>query len=98
MSSPSRRSEPGPARVAVIGAGFSGIAAGVALKRRGITDFVMFDGVPGVGGTWWHNRYPGAEVDLESHVYSFSFAPADWSRTYAQRDELLRYLDVVADS
>src|SRR5215470_19370943 len=98
MSWPSRRSEPGPARVAVIGAGFSGIAAGVALKRRGTTDFVMFDGAPGVGGTWWHNRYPGAEVDLESHVYSFSFAPADWSRTYARRHELQRYLESVVDA
>jgi cation diffusion facilitator CzcD-associated flavoprotein CzcO len=98
MSWPSRRSEPGSARVAVIGAGFSGIAAGVALKRHGITDFVMFEGAPGVGGTWWHNRYPGAEVDLESHVYSFSFAPADWSRTYARRHELQRYLESVVDT
>jgi cation diffusion facilitator CzcD-associated flavoprotein CzcO len=94
----SRRSGPGPARVAVIGAGFSGIAAGVALKRQGITDFVMFEGAPGIGGTWWHNRYPGAEVDLESHVYSFSFAPADWSRTYARRHELQRYLESVVDA
>jgi cation diffusion facilitator CzcD-associated flavoprotein CzcO len=98
MSWSSRRSGPGPARVAVIGAGFSGIAAGVALKRQGITDFVMFEGAPGVGGTWWHNRYPGAEVDLESHVYSFSFAPADWSRTYARRHELQRYLESVVDA
>jgi cation diffusion facilitator CzcD-associated flavoprotein CzcO len=98
MRWPSLRSKPRATRVAVIGAGFSGIAAGVALKRQGITDFVMFEGAPGVGGTWWHNRYPGAEVDLESHVYSFSYAPADWSRTYARRPELQRYLESVVDA
>ncbi len=93
----SPRSERNAARVAVIGAGFSGIAAGVALQRQGITDFTIFDGSPGVGGTWRHNRYPGAEVDLESHIYSFSYAPADWSRTYARRGELQGYLESVAD-
>ncbi len=82
-------------RVAVIGAGFSGIAAGVALKRRGIADFTIFDRAPGIGGTWWHNRYPGAEVDLESCIYSFSYAPGDWSRTHASRAELQRYLERV---
>jgi cyclohexanone monooxygenase len=92
------RAERTTARVAVIGAGFSGIAAAIALKRRGITDFTIFEAAPGVGGTWWYNRYPGAEVDLESHVYSFSYAPADWSRTHAGRDELLRYLESVTDS
>ena len=85
-------------RVAVIGAGFSGIAAGVALLRQGITDFTIFEASSGVGGTWWHNRYPGAEVDLESHIYSFSYAPADWSRNYAGRRELQRYLDKVVDA
>lgn len=85
-------------RVAVIGAGFSGIAAGVALQRQGITDFTIFEASSGVGGTWWHNRYPGAEVDLESQIYSFSFAPADWSRNYAGRGELQRYLEKVVDA
>jgi cation diffusion facilitator CzcD-associated flavoprotein CzcO len=86
-------------RVAVIGAGFSGIAAGVALKKRqGITDFTIFDGAAGIGGTWWHNRYPGAEVDLESCIYCYSYAPADWSRTHASREELQGYLEHVADS
>jgi cation diffusion facilitator CzcD-associated flavoprotein CzcO len=85
-------------QVAVIGAGFSGIAAGVALLRQGITDFTIFEASSGVGGTWWHTRYPGAEVDLESHIYSFSYAPADWSRNYAGRRELQRYLDKVVDA
>jgi cation diffusion facilitator CzcD-associated flavoprotein CzcO len=85
-------------RVAVIGAGFSGIAAGVALLRQGITDFTIFEASSGVGGTWRHTRYPGAEVDLESHIYSFSYAPADWSRNYAGRRELQCYLEKVVDT
>jgi cation diffusion facilitator CzcD-associated flavoprotein CzcO len=83
-------------RVAVIGAGFSGIAAAVALKKRGIEDFVVFERSAGLGGTWRHNTYPGAEVDLESHIYSFSFERYDWTRTHAGWRELLTYLHHVA--
>ena len=85
------------ARVAIIGAGFSGIAAAVALRNKGIEDFVIFEKAPGIGGTWWSNRYPGAEVDLESHVYSFSYERSDWSRTHAGWRELQDYLSDVAD-
>ncbi|MBS1691429.1 MAG: NAD(P)/FAD-dependent oxidoreductase [Actinobacteria bacterium] len=83
-------------RVAIIGAGFSGIAAAVALCKKGIEDFTIFEQAPGLGGTWWHNRYPGAEVDLESHIYSFSFERHDWTRTHADWHELLGYLEGVA--
>jgi len=83
--------------VAIIGAGFSGIAAAVALRRKGIEDFVIFEKAQALGGTWWHNRYPGAEVDLESHIYSFSFERHDWTRTHADWRELLGYLEGVAE-
>jgi cation diffusion facilitator CzcD-associated flavoprotein CzcO len=83
-------------RVAIIGAGFSGIAAAIALRKKGIEDFVIFEQAEGIGGTWWHNRYPGAEVDLESHIYSFSYERHDWSRTHADWREIQTYLDGVA--
>src|SRR5689334_819641 len=83
-------------RVAVIGAGFSGLAAAIALRKKGVDDFVIFEQAPALGGTWWHNRYPGAEVDLESHIYSFSFERHDWTRTHADWRELLGYLEGVA--
>jgi len=86
-----------PFRVAIIGAGFSGLAAAVALRKQGI-DFEIFEDAEGIGGTWWKNRYPGAEVDLESIIYSFSYARHDWTRTHATWDELQRYLEGVADS
>ena len=69
----------------------------MALQREGLRDFVVFEQAAGIGGTWWKNRYPGAEVDLESHVYSFSFARCDWARTHAGREELQAYLQRVAD-
>jgi cation diffusion facilitator CzcD-associated flavoprotein CzcO len=84
-------------RVAIIGSGFSGIAAAVALQREGLHDFVMFEQSEDIGGTWWKNRYPGAEVDLESHIYSFSFARSDWTRTHATRAQLQAYLKRVAN-
>ncbi|MFJ9317795.1 flavin-containing monooxygenase [Pimelobacter simplex] len=95
-SSAHKAPKPGGPRVAIIGSGFSGIAAAVALTRRGI-DYEIFESAEGIGGTWWKNRYPGAEVDLESHVYSFSFERSDWTRTHAGWQELQAYLQRTAD-
>lgn len=85
-------------RVAIIGAGFGGIAAAVALRRKGIDDIVIIERSDGVGGTWRQNTYPGAACDIQSHLYSFSFAPnRRWTRTYAYQPEILAYLESVAD-
>lgn len=89
-----RRKEVMP--VAIIGSGFSGLAAATALKKKGIEEFTIFEQEAGLGGTWWNNRYPGAEVDLESHIYSFSFERYDWTRNYAPQQEILGYLNHVA--
>lgn len=84
-------------RVAIIGAGFAGISAGYMLRRYGITDFVILDRSPGIGGTWWHNRYPGAEVDTVSVIYSLSFSRWEWRRTHAQQAEILEYMNHTVD-
>jgi cation diffusion facilitator CzcD-associated flavoprotein CzcO len=85
-------------RVVIIGAGFGGLAAAVALRRRGIDDLVIIERTDGIGGTWRQNVYPGAACDIQSHLYSFSFAPnRAWSRTYAYQPEILAYLKTVAD-
>ena len=55
--------------VAVIGAGFSGLMAGARLKDRGITDFRIIESGGDFGGTWYWNRYPGAQCDIESYCY-----------------------------
>ncbi|PZG46291.1 4-hydroxyacetophenone monooxygenase [Spongiactinospora gelatinilytica] len=84
-------------RVAIVGCGLGGIAAAVNLKRRGIYDFVIFEQSDGPGGTWWDNRYPGCEVDIPSHAYSFSFLTYDWTRTHARQEELQAYAEHALD-
>jgi len=87
----------GTPTVVVVGAGFGGIAAGVKMKQAGIHTFTIYESSLGIGGTWWDNTYPGAEVDVGSHLYSFSFKPHDWSRTHAKQPELQKYLEETVD-
>ncbi len=79
--------------VAIIGAGFGGISAAITLKIAGVTCFTIFEASTRVGGTWWDNQYPGCEVDVASHMYSFPFKRHDWSRTHAKQAELHAYLE-----
>ncbi|WP_051792975.1 flavin-containing monooxygenase [Amycolatopsis jejuensis] len=83
--------------VAIIGCGLGGIAAAVKLRQRGIETFTVFERSAGPGGTWWDNRYPGCEVDIASHAYSFSFLTYDWARTHATQPELQAYTEHVLD-
>jgi cation diffusion facilitator CzcD-associated flavoprotein CzcO len=87
----------GAPRVAVVGAGFGGIAAGVKLLQAGVRTFTIYESSLGLGGTWWDNTYPGAEVDVGSHLYCFSFKPHGWSRTHARQPELQKYLEEAVD-
>lgn len=96
------RPEPAPVdipdgfEVLIVGAGVAGICAAINLRRAGVP-FTIVEKNSTVGGTWWENRYPGAGVDTPNHLYSFSFAPYDWSMYFALRDELHEYLEHVAD-
>jgi 4-hydroxyacetophenone monooxygenase len=82
--------------VVVIGAGVSGMLAAIRLAEAGI-DHVVLEKNADVGGTWLENAYPGAGVDTPSHLYSYSFAPRQWSTHFGKRDEVLGYLRDVAD-
>lgn len=86
-------------RIAIIGAGFAGIGMAVTLKRAGIEDFVLLERADRIGGTWRDNSYPGCAVDVQSHLYSFSFAPnPTWSHVYSPRAEIWAYQEqIVAD-
>jgi cation diffusion facilitator CzcD-associated flavoprotein CzcO len=80
-------------RVAIIGAGFSGLGMAIRLKQEGIHDFVVLERADDVGGTWRDNSYPGCACDVPSHLYSFSFAPnPNWSHIFARQAEILDYL------
>lgn len=84
--------------VAIIGAGFAGLAAAARLKERPKTSFVLFERASQVGGTWRQNVYPGCACDIPSHLYSLSFAPnPNWSRQYSPQPEILSYANQVVE-
>ncbi|MDQ1430519.1 MAG: 4-hydroxyacetophenone monooxygenase, partial [Actinomycetota bacterium] len=83
-------------RVAVIGAGMSGLLTGHRLVQAGI-DFVILEKNPDVGGTWFENQYPGCRVDNPNHNYSYSFAQRhDWPLHFSTQDVLLDYFRTCA--
>src|SRR5678815_5623284 len=82
----------------IVGAGFSGMCAGILLRKRGLRDFVILEKADRVGGTWRENTYPGAACDIPSHLYSYSFEPnPGWRRAYGGQPEILAYLEHCAD-
>lgn len=87
--------------VIVVGAGFGGVYAIHKLVERSFS-VLGLESAPTVGGVWYHNRYPGARVDIDSFEYSYYFSPDlyrewKWSERYAAQPELLRYINHVAD-
>ena len=81
----------------VIGAGMSGIAAAHRLRQAGITVAVI-EKNSDVGGTWFENRYPGCRVDIQNHMYSYSFAQRhDWPYFFSPRPVLHQYFRDCAD-
>ena len=81
----------------VIGSGFAGICSIITLRKQGITNVLMLEQEDTLGGTWWKNNYPGAAVDVPSHIYCFSFEPYRWTRLFAEQKEILAYTNYVID-
>ena len=82
--------------VALIGAGFSGLVTGAALKKAGIENVRLLDAAGDVGGVWYWNRYPGAMCDTAAMIYlplleetktvpSAKYVPAHEIFAHAQR-------------
>ncbi|MFO0690244.1 MAG: NAD(P)/FAD-dependent oxidoreductase [Myxococcota bacterium] len=55
--------------VVVIGGGFSGLCTGARLRQAGVESLRMIETGGDFGGTWYWNRYPGAQCDIESYIY-----------------------------
>src|SRR5882762_11410393 len=53
----------------IVGGGFGGLLAAARLQKLGITNFRIIEKAGDFGGTWYWNRYPGAQCDIESYVY-----------------------------
>ena len=97
MTSP----KPDQLDVVIVGAGLAGLYMLLKARRAGLVARVL-EAAGGIGGTWYHNRYPGARVDVESLEYSFGFCEVlqqewQWTERYASQPELLRYVNHVAD-
>ena len=73
-----------PLKVAIIGAGMSGLCMAAKLQDAGIDSFTIFEKADDVGGTWRDNTYPGLTCDVPSRYYSYSFRPnPNWSHLAA---------------
>ncbi len=84
--------------ILIVGTGFAGLGMAIRLRQAGIDDFTILERAAEVGGTWRDNSYPGAACDVESHLYSFSFAPnPGWTRAFAPQTEILQYLVACTD-
>ncbi|GAB3856132.1 NAD(P)/FAD-dependent oxidoreductase [Nocardioides maradonensis] len=82
----------------VVGAGFAGLCAAIKLNEAGERDFVVIEKDSDVGGTWHINTYPGAECDVPSQLYSYSFAlNPSWSKVYSPQREIWEYTRKVAE-
>jgi cation diffusion facilitator CzcD-associated flavoprotein CzcO len=85
-------------RAVVVGAGFSGVAVARELRAAGVEDITVLERAEGLGGVWFHNTYPGAACDVQSYVYSYSWATRrDWTRPCSPQGEIRQYLQEVAD-
>ncbi|MEL6665994.1 MAG: NAD(P)/FAD-dependent oxidoreductase [Pseudomonadota bacterium] len=54
---------------AFIGGGFAGLVVGARLKEAGIDSVRIIEKGGDFGGTWYWNRYPGAQCDTASMIY-----------------------------
>lgn len=84
-------------RVAIVGAGMSGMVAAHRLRQAGV-EVTVFEKNSDVGGTWLENAYPGCRLDTSNFGYSYSFAQTrDWPQQYSPRDAIFSYFRGVAE-
>ncbi|MGB6317985.1 MAG: NAD(P)/FAD-dependent oxidoreductase, partial [Litorimonas sp.] len=83
----------------IIGTGFAGLGLAAKLKEDGRHDLVLLEKADTIGGTWRENTYPGAECDVPSALYSYSFAPnPTWDFKWAKQKQILQYINDFADN
>ena len=98
-------SEPGFSReplerdvnVVLIGGGFGGLQAGARLREVGVEDICIVEKGGDFGGTWYWNRYPGAQCDVESYIYMPLLEELNYIPTqkYARGAEILAHAQAI---
>ena len=79
--------------VAFIGGGFAGLVTGARLKEAAVDDVRIIEKGGDFGGTWYWNRYPGAQCDTASFVYMPLLEETNHmpSEKYAHQPEILEH-------
>ncbi|AGP60449.1 flavin-containing monooxygenase [Streptomyces rapamycinicus] len=92
--------------VLIIGGGFGGLLAGARLRQAGVREIRLIEQGGDFGGTWYWNRYPGVQCDIESYVYMplleevgyvprWRYAPGEEIRQHARA--IGRHFDLYRD-
>jgi cation diffusion facilitator CzcD-associated flavoprotein CzcO len=86
--------------VVIIGGGFGGLLAGACLRKAGVEGIRIIDSGSEFGGTWYWNRYPGAQCDIESYIYMPLLEETGYmpKEKYAFGDEILDYTKRLAST
>jgi cation diffusion facilitator CzcD-associated flavoprotein CzcO len=84
--------------VAILGTGWSGLLAGVNLKKAGVSTFRQIDLAGDFGGCWYWNRYPGLQCDNDAYCYlpmleETGFMP---SKKFVDGFEIRDYIQSIA--
>jgi cation diffusion facilitator CzcD-associated flavoprotein CzcO len=83
--------------IIIIGTGFGGLGMGHDLKKAGRKDFLILEKADSLGGTWRENTYPGAECDVNSCLYSYSYAlNPDWNYKWSKQPQILQYMKDIS--
>jgi 4-hydroxyacetophenone monooxygenase len=91
------RTPPKTLKLAIIGAGMTGIDAAVKATDRGF-EWEIFETESGLGGLWWSQRYPGVAVDTPCVYYSLSWeVTPNWSKFFPLGAEYRNYLTRIAE-
>lgn len=86
-----------PFHTVIIGAGLSGLMAGLRMKQANVP-FVILEKDSQVGGTWYENTYPDCRTDVHSHIYTYSFFGYDWPSYFGRQSVILDYLRSFAET
>ncbi|KAK3055853.1 hypothetical protein LTR09_003087 [Extremus antarcticus] len=83
--------------VVIVGGGYGAQLVAVRLIEAGITSLRIIEKAGDFGGTWYWNRYPGAQCDIESYIYmplieELGFMPTE---KYARAKELLKHSELI---
>lgn len=86
--------------VAIVGGGFAGLLTGVRLRDAGVSDFRILDAGGDFGGTWYWNRYPGCQCDIDSYCYLPLLEELEWipEDKYAYAPEIHKHCQRIAQA